>query len=96
MEIKVKFHLSSKLTGIDKDELNMKLDREISSEEFLNLLGKRYPVFGKNFTSSFGTIADAKKWRIPLFIMINNKSSGLKETIKQGDVIDIFLIAAGG
>ena len=30
------------------------LDREISSEEFLNLLGKKYPVFGKNFTSSFG------------------------------------------
>ena len=96
MKIKIKFHLSSKLTGIDKDELNMKLDREISSEECLNLLGKKYPVFGKNFTSSFGTTADAENGRIPLLIMINNKSSGLKETIKQGDVVDIFLIAAGG
>ena len=96
MKIKVKFHLSSKLTGINEDELNMELEKEISLEEFLNLLGEKYPVFGKNFIYSLGARGDSIKVKIPLLIMINNKYSGLKQTIKQGDVIEIFLFAAGG
>ncbi|MBA7623715.1 hypothetical protein ES703_31114 [subsurface metagenome] len=74
----------------------MELEKEIFLEAFLHLLGEKYPVFGKNFIYSLGAREDVKKVRIPLLIMINNKSSGLNQTIKQGDVIEVFLIAAGG
>ncbi|HEC65703.1 MAG TPA: hypothetical protein ENI23_10430 [bacterium] len=96
MSIKVKFHLSSSLTGTDAEELNMELKKEISLKEFLNLLGKKYPVFGKNLISSLDAKKNIKKTVLPLLILINSKSSNLKQTIKQGDDIEIFPLVAGG
>jgi len=92
MRIKVKFHLPSKLTGINEDKLTIELKKEISLKEFLDLLGEKYPAFAKNFLTSL----DAKKRIVPFLVLINSKSSSLKQTIKQGDDIQIFPLVAGG
>ena len=92
MRIKVKFHLPSKLTGINEDKLTIELKKEISLKEFLDLLGEKYPAFAKNFLTSL----NSKKRIVPFLVLINSKSSSLKQTIKQGDDIQIFPLVAGG
>jgi len=92
MRIKVKFHLPSKLTGINEGEVSMELKKEISLKEFLDLLGEKYPAFAKNFLTSL----DTKKRIVPFLVLINSKSSSLKQTIRQGDDIQIFPMVAGG
>ena len=44
MRIKVKFHLPSKLTGINEGEVSMELKKEISLKEFLDSLGEKCPL----------------------------------------------------
>lgn len=70
----------------------MELKKEISLKEFLDLLGEKYPTFAKNFLTSL----DAKKRIVPFLVLIDSKSSSLKQTIRQGDDIQIFPLVAGG
>jgi molybdopterin converting factor small subunit len=92
MIIKVKFHLPSTLTGINKKELSIELKREISLKELLDLLGGEHPDFARNFLSSL----DSKKVKVPFLILVNNKSVRLEDPIKSGDNIEIFPSVAGG
>ena len=92
MKVKVRVHLSQRLTGINDNEIGIELRNEISIREFLSLLGERYPVFAKNFLGFF----EKRNMTIPLLVLINKKSSSLEQTIRHGDYIDMFLIAAGG
>ena len=92
MKVKVRVHLSQRLTGINDSEIGIELGNEISIREFLSLLGERYPVFAKNFLGFF----EKRNMIIPLLVLINKKTSSLKHKIRNGDDIDIFLIAAGG
>ena len=88
----MKFHLSSKLTGINEGLQKIELERGVSLREFLCVIGERYPVFAKNFLR----FPDSQKMKIPLLILINSKSSNLEHTVEPEDRIDIFLIGAGG
>jgi len=90
--VKVKFHLSSKITGVNEGLQKIELERGVSLSEFLCVLGERYPVFAKNFLC----FPDSQKMKIPLLILINSKSSNLEHTVEPEDRIDIFLIGAGG
>jgi hypothetical protein len=92
MKVIVRFHLSQTLTGISDDEIGMELNGELSLREFLSLLGERYPVFARNFLS----FLRKRNMRMPLLTLVNKESSSLDQTIRHGDCIDMFLIAAGG
>jgi hypothetical protein len=90
--VEVKFHLSSKLTGINEEVQKIELEKDISLRQLLFVLGEKYPVFAQNFLPSL----DLQSMKLPLLILINSKSSNLQHTVKPEDRIDIFLIGAGG
>jgi molybdopterin converting factor small subunit len=91
MQATVKVHLPEKLTGIREDRLKVELPDGSLLEDVYRLLGARYPIFAKRFLSQ-----PAKNAMVPLFAMINKKGSGLSRELREGDSVEIFLMAAGG
>ena len=92
MRITVEVHLPSRLTGMEEKLLEMELGRQISLGELFHLLGEKYPTFEEKLLSPYR----GKNRIAPLLAMINKRSCGLEQKIRNGDTVELFLIAAGG
>ena len=92
MQVTVKVHLPTRLTGIEEKLVKMELGGETSLKELFQLLGERYPTFEEKLLSPYR----GKNRIAPLPAMINKRSCSMDQKIRHGDAVELFLIAAGG